>query len=266
MARRFVLASTLVTGCAFTGQPGGAPGSEPDGGGEAALRTCTAPQPADVRLCIDFEDPSLAARALDGSGRLNDAIATNITPLQRSAEQAAQLVEYSSLQVAESAALDLATLTIEMWIRPDMLPPDRRAAGLLDNFGQYEMQLGSDGRLRCALGGDRSADSRSTLALGAWHHVACRYDGTEMRAYVDGELGDCSRIGPAVTAPTAGTAIGARIAPAGGFRDHFIGGLDNVRVYSGPIDEARLCAAAGHMGCRFECRSRDDGHDHSGGD
>jgi len=273
MARRFVLAAIAATGCAFTGQGGSEPGPAPYAGAVEPLRTCKAP-PADVRLCIDFEDSSLAQRALDGSGGLNDAIATAITPLQRlglaAPEQAAQLSQQSTLHVAETPALDLATLTIEMWIRPDALPPQSTVAGLVDNYGLYSMQLTPDGRLRCALDGSSSAESRSSLVVGAWRHVACRYDGYEMRAYVDGAVAECNQLGPAVSDPIAGTAIGSRIVapvgPAVAFRDRFVGGIDNVRVYNGAIEEQRLCAAAGKTTCSFSCPSHEDHGGHYGGD
>jgi hypothetical protein len=269
MARLLVLASILGGGCAFTGHDAGDGASGPDASVVDVVRSCKAP-PADVRLCIDFEDASLALRALDGSGRLNDASATAILPLRRVAfavpEQAAQLSGLSSLHVAETPALDLAMFTIEMWIRPDMVPAPSLVYGLLDNYGQYSMQLASDGRLRCALDDASSVDSHDPLALGMWHHVACRYDGDEMRAYVDGDVSDCNQIGPVTSDPTAGTAIGARItpptSPAIAFRDNFLGGIDNVRIYNGAIDEARLCAASGGASCKHSCPSGDE---HGGG-
>jgi hypothetical protein len=279
--KRFLWLAIALGGCDFTARDGGGNGADGVDGVDGVdaptvVRSCKATGPADLRLCIDFEDPSLASLAVDGSGQSHDATATLISPMTRlatsGAEQAAQLGGQSSLRVAETPDLDLASFTIEMWIKPQALLPSE--VGLLDNYGQYTMQYDHQGQLRCGLAGTNYVNSDTSVGLGTWHHVACRFDGArrEMKVFLDGDVSDCETYAtPASTTATAGTVIGARLdqglpIPIFG---HFIGGIDNVRVYSGAIEEPRLCAAAGRSGCDFSCPPSDGsgkGHGHQGGD
>jgi hypothetical protein len=278
--KRFLWIAIILGGCEFTALDGGGTGDGDDGvdspDAPTVVRSCKATGPADLRLCIDFEDASLTSLALDGSGQQHDATATLITPMTRlvtsGSEQAAQLGGQSSLHVAETPDLDLASFTIEMWIKPQALLPSE--VGLVDNDGQYTMQYDHEGQLRCGLAGSNYVNSNSSVVPGTWHHVACRFDGArrEMKVFLDGDVSDCETYStPASTTPDAGTVIGARfdqsaVIPIFG---HFIGGIDNVRVYSGAIEEPRLCAAAGRGGCDFTCPPSDGsgkGHGHPGGD
>lgn len=63
----------------------------------------------------------------------------------------------------------------------------------------YEISIGTGGSIRTGLhiaGTRRVYDSGSGLLNGAWHHLALTFDGTTMKAYIDGnETGSWSHVG-----------------------------------------------------------------------
>ncbi|MGN6106955.1 MAG: LamG domain-containing protein [Kofleriaceae bacterium] len=249
-----------LVGCSFS--PAGddtAGDNTPDASPHPPARRCSAsPDPALV-LCLDFEDQPLADVAVDGSGRLHDAAASRVGVGARGGEQAAMLSADSSLHVAETPDLDLAQLTVAMWIQPEAAPPSGKVWWLLDNADQYTMQYEDEHQIRCGVRGETVDGDRAVAPRSGWHHVACRYDGTELRVYVDGDVVDCEQVtGAAATGGSTGTAIGSRVLSlANGVqvRDRFLGGIDNVAVYGRALEEDRICAAAGRPpgSCSTRC-------------
>lgn len=263
-----VTALTALTGCGFNSPDAGA-GADPEV--IPPSPTPPAPQPCQtseqgVALCVDFEDQPLANLAADRSPYGNHATAVAVgSTIRLPGEQAAVLTAASSLRVAESATLDLAQLTIEMWIYPEQPPPKKADVGLFDNPGQYTMRLTDELRVRCGLFGDlmkNAAWSDGTVPKAAWSHVVCRYAADEVRVYLNGHLSGCRTLGPIQQLGIAGSAIGAEL----GFgltgvepKDRFIGGIDNVRIYDRALEDARICAAAGQAAgsCQTECPEQD---------
>lgn len=262
---RFCTFSIVVTGCMFT-----PPDLDLDSGADTEIppgmepvpRHCATAEPALV-LCVDFEDPSLASAAIDGSDFGNDAVATNVTAMPRiTGEQAAELKPMSSLHVPESPMLDVDDFTIEMWIAPKSAPRRREVAGLFDNLGQYTMQLDEDREIQCGLGTIDTVGSEARVPLNMWSHVACRYTAGEMRVYVNGHVSDCKTYGtPVGHLGVVGSTIGSRVGLAPNtYTSRLVGGIDNVRVYSAALDDAQLCAAAGQQAgtCRDVCPTSGD--------
>jgi hypothetical protein len=179
-------------------------------------------------------------------------------------ERAAELSPGSSLLVPESAKLDVPQLTLEMWIRPAVAPAKDKVAGLFDNPGQYSMLFEDTRRVRCGLTGDDNANSEASVPLNMWSHVACRFDGRQLRIYINGQLSECAtfenRIEPG---GVPGAAIGSRLIPGPlpVYRDRFTGGVDNVRIYNSALPDDQICTAAGFPSgtCKATCPSRDDG-------
>lgn len=255
---RYLAFAITVTGCAFTApeavpiiEPGPDPGPQPCRAGEQG-----------VVLCVDFEEPPVAGRVLDSSPIDHVVTAISVLPEPRlPGEHAVVLSTPSSLLVAPSPELDLPELTIEMWIRPDKKPP-RKGSGLFDHHDHYTMAIRDNRRIRCGLTGDDQVTSEDAVPDKAWSHVVCRLTGGEMRVYLNGHLSACRQLEPASTAPNlVGSAIGARLAPV--LTDRFIGGVDNVRVYSLGLTDEQICAAAGQPAgeCAAACPQRDGGDD-----
>ena len=256
---RYLTFATVMTGCTFASPapeiipPAPAPTPQPCRAGEEG-----------VVLCVDFEDDSLAAQALDHSRYQNHAVAHDVDSTRREppGERAAVLSAVSSLRVPESPTLDLAAFTIEMWIRPDRKPPKRKDAGLFDNPGEYTMRIKDDLKIRCGVSAAAGAPVTSDGAVPEreWSHVACRYDGAELRVYINGQLSRCQSATKVPIPSGLGSAIGAELAPIAPIApenlvDRFLGGVDNVRIYDRPLADDLLCEAAGHPrgSCQSEC-------------
>lgn len=262
----------VLAGCTFDG-PGGLAGDpevEPD-----PVDIPPAPQPvprhcgvseAGVLLCIDFEDPSLAQLAIDGSPHHNNAVAANVASIERlPGEKAASLSSTSTLLVPESAMLDVPKLTLEMWIRPAAEPGKGKSVGLFDNPGQYAMRFENKRRVRCGLtDDDDSAHSAASVPMNMWSHVACRFDGNNLRIYINGQLSECATFdGTIKPGGLPGAAIGSRLiaGPLPLHRDPFIGAVDNVRIYNSALPDDQICTAAGYPSgtCNKTCPTGGDG-------
>jgi len=242
------LAAVLLAGCGFEATPleEDMPDPTPPGGVDPAVERKCATSDDTLRLCIDFEDT--ATLAGDGSGRgHHPAIADSLTTMTRDAELAVQMSALSRLQIAETGDLDLGTnLTVSMWMRPESRPAGDAAFAMLDNDTQYAISYRDDGRVRCSVGED-AVDSILPVLSRTWSHVACTYDGSMMRVWVDGSLAGCeARAGAIANTGTIGTAIGADLSAGPAFADPFIGGLDNVQVFARAWTASQLCLAAGH--------------------
>jgi concanavalin A-like lectin/glucanase superfamily protein len=268
---RYLTLAAVLTGCDFASPPR-SPEVIPPPLTPPAPEPCRATEEG-VVLCVDFEDRPLTDHAADRSPNRNDAVAVNVSTMERVPnEQAAWLVDTSSLRVGESARLDLATaFTIEMWISPNMMPKHKDGnAGLFDNYGQYTMRLQDDLKIRCGLRGDQHVDSGNYIVnREEWTHVSCRYAEGEMRVYISGHLTACRSLASVPLPALYGSAIGAELKPnptltAADPVDRFLGGLDNVRIYDRALDPDRICTAAGHPSgsCPADCPS---GGDRDGG-
>jgi hypothetical protein len=263
---RYLTFMIVVTGCTFASPFAEEPEPEPiEPGPMPVAQPCRTDEPG-VVLCVDFEDPSLAAQAIDRSPHQNHAIAHDVESTLRLPpdERAAVLSTVSSLRVPESPSLDLAAFTIEMWIYPELRPGKGQDVGLFDNHNQYSMRLRDGLRIRCGLDliSKASASSRGSVLERTWSHVACRYAEGQMRVYINGHLSACQALTPIPLGSTLGSAIGAEIDPLApeNLRDRFIGGVDNVRIYDRALEDARICAAAGQAPgtCQSTCPGKDD--------
>jgi len=90
----------------------------------------------------------------------------------------------------------------------------------------WGMVVSNSNELDCRVNG--SNRSGHTLSTNGWQHVACTYDGSTVRGYVDGvEVFSANRSGALSTDQPV--AIGYNV--TGGATRHFIGQIDDVRVY-----------------------------------
>lgn len=200
---------------------------------------------------MDFEGPQTEAfkDALHAS-----VMAYNVDTMPREQEGAALFSPMSKLEVESTRLAIQDTLTIEMWTRPDELPSDQ--FGLFDAFGQYQLNLESDGQIECMLlgAGYDELESKTEIDVreGLWHHVACTYDGDTLKVFVDGKVTGCKRVDRTVTTLGTRAAIGANLAQTA-LVNRFAGRLDNVHVYSRALTPAEICDAWGYGGCDDKC-------------
>lgn len=254
-----LLCAAVLAGCGFSANvPGAGPGDDdplaPDAGdatGPLVAPSCTDPA---MRLCIDFEQ--IAPVRDEASGSL---IAQGLTPATRAIEQAATFDNGARIHVQERTGLDISpNITLELWVKP-RARPDEASMVLLENALQYGIEYEADGELQCALAGAR-IDS-AAISENAWHHVACTYDGAELRIYVDGHLAGCqARTASIERNAVFGTVIGARVGGLYSYRDHFDGDLDDVHVFARTFSPREICGLASPGGtCTAACPpSHDD--------
>jgi hypothetical protein len=263
---RFLLATmVLVAGCGF--EHGELAGEQPDaggyggggggGGGSGSSGATPTPTPtpasmcrypdASLRLCLEFDDGALSPVVHDSSGSLLDADASGLSPVMRSTSPAdpAAAVEptTSSLAVKESDLLDIKdNITLEMWIRPYY----DQSASLIRNEGQYVLMMDGSGNVGCSMAGKQvfSTSLTSHLLPYVWSHIACSYDGKDVRVFLNGRSADCA--GTESKIATSGD-LGTRIAP------NFRGDIDGVRIYATALSPSDICTHAGQTSCQAQC-------------
>ncbi|HEY2479284.1 MAG TPA: LamG domain-containing protein [Solirubrobacterales bacterium] len=93
-------------------------------------------------------------------------------------------------------------------------------------------------------GNRNEARAEDPLPVDAWSHVALTYDGAQVRLYVDGELVDCSPV-PAGAPPVTEGEL--QIGAATEHGDHFVGRIDEVRIYQRALDQSEIQGSMGPL-------------------
>jgi hypothetical protein len=151
------------------------------------------------------------------------------------------------LTVTDSSGLNSTTLTQEAWVYPRANGTwasiiNRRTAG--NSQGWTMEQNFTTGSLQCQYGisgTTRTANATTALTLNAWNHVACSYDGSTLRAYVNGIAeGSFGASGSISNPGSPSVYIGRNVVNA----DHFNGLIDMVRVYGYARTPAQIAWSA----------------------
>jgi len=250
----------LAAGCSFVATAPGSTGDDAPGqgqgqgqGGVDAGATATAPcdvtgDPS-LQLCLTFDHNAVVQDLSGNSHPVTEAL--NVAPITRSnGSPAATLTLASRIHVADDSKLDVAQLTIDMWIAPAPGAITQHS-WLLDNNTQYFLTYEMDGKIRCGIG-SKVVTSAAAIPSTGWHHVACTYGSNhELRVYVDGDRSGCLNGSSAIpTTGTDGIAIGANYSNLGTFAENYVGGIDAVHVYGRALSDIQVCTAAGQTGCR----------------
>ena len=187
-------------------------------------------------LCYDFEDPTFQTTIYDSSAGDHDATPVDVDVMKRATQQAAGLADGSSILVPEAASLDLASaLSIELWIDPG----DSNSGPIIAHQDDYWIDF--DRAIGCWVG-DLEPWSPHDIPAG-WHHIACTFDGTTMRTYVDGSVVACAKTHDPMTARAAQIRIGER----------YVGGIDDVHLYSRALEPAEIQGLAGATSATSTC-------------
>jgi len=176
---------------------------------------------ANLRACYLFEgnlqDGSMYANAAAGS-----------TSFQNGHSGLGLNAQASDIDVSNHPSLSLQLMTLRMWIRPAAHPTGTTRMGLIENdtFRMFTLEAG---RIRCAINdGTIEITTVMGVPLDVWSRVACTYDLSRLKIYIDGTeratvLG-VGTLNPATTEMTIG-----HQQPAG---DVFNGMIDDVMVYN----------------------------------
>ena len=145
--------------------------------------------------------------------------------------------------VGASSLLNLTTGTAEAWVRLDAL---RRWHGVLakgntntDSGHNYAIEIDDGNAVNCVIGnGSSSTSLRSTTQLAAqqFYHLACTWDGSQLRMYINGTLH--RSVSQGIT--PAGNSSPLSIGQYGGNVDRFDGVIDEVRIYNVALSQAQI--------------------------
>jgi hypothetical protein len=167
--------------------------------------------------------------------------------------QALSLARDSNVQIAETVSLDLQSFTVEAWLNPSFFSGQNLS--VVNNGGQYGIFVDPSNAAFCAKVTPAQppnppvlvtthAPAVMALRTGQWTHVACVYDGTNLTVYVDGANANEDTTGGAVvTTAMGGTGIGSQT-PTQAQENHYVGLIDNLRIWSVPRTGAQICADA----------------------
>jgi hypothetical protein len=195
--------------------------------------------PTDTTLvaCYEFE-----SNAKDASANMLDATTANVDYANGRVGMALLFGATSSAEVPDSAALDVAALTIEAWINPSQAPSTGLRMGIIDMDGRAGFFLQDSGQIRCIA--STSAQVAANIALDTWTHVACTYAAPTLTIYVNGvAFPSVTNGGPLATTSTTGISIAADNPAGSGSR--LVGMIDELRLMSRARTANEICVDAG---------------------
>ena len=207
----------------------------------------------DMALYLSFDEGD-SDTAIDTSGHGNDGTIHKGTRAKGKIGDAVELSgeKGSWVEVPDSASLDITDeITLMCWVYPTEFTAEwfriivKTWAGDTAPwmvYGFYE-QGGSNGKTGFIISVDNATEKRCgngpspQLPLNEWTHLAATYDGSKMKLYYDGEV--------KVEADASGT-IDTNDVPVSvgrnseGDREHYIGLVDEVGIWSVALDEDEI--------------------------
>ena len=145
--------------------------------------------------------------------------------------------------VGPSPLLNLTTGTVEAWVRLDTLG---RWHGVVakgnansDPSHNYAIEITDGNLVTCVIGNGTSSNgvtSTTQIAAQQFYHLACTWDGSQLRLYINGALN--RSVGQTI-APAANSSP-VFIGQYGGHVDRFDGVIDEVRIYDVALTQAQI--------------------------
>jgi hypothetical protein len=143
------------------------------------------------------------------------------------------------VDVEESPGSFSDSVTVTGWLNPDRIQGDNRQWLVEEGDGFMSYIDGGNSKLYFRLTADQSQttwNSGYTVKAGEWQHIGLVYDGTTMRAYVDGSLvGTRSKTGDLQTIQNL--KIGADALHNG---DFYNGRIDQVKIFNRSLSQSEI--------------------------
>ena len=216
------------------------PDAGPDDPDAPAAPFCDSAGEPNLVGCWEFEGD-----LVDGSGDANNGTGTNVTFVAAGQRgMGARLVASSHIQIADSASLQPQAITIEGWIRPTDLPKGNARQGIVDNNNSYAFFIVNNPAPGLECLGARIAVA---LEKNRYQHVACVYDATGIRIYLNGtELVAIAPGAPLGAGDATGAVLGGN---SNGQLETLIGEIDQFRIWNTGRTAQQICTAAGKSVC-----------------
>jgi glucose/arabinose dehydrogenase len=145
---------------------------------------------------------------------------------------------------ADSNTLDIGnTGTIEAWIKATNIGKWQsviaKGNANATNGHNYSMEITPGNVVECGVSNGsigKTMDSSTSLASGQFYHLACTWDGSTFKVYINGVLDNSS----SQTFAPAGNTSPLYIGQYGGSADRFDGIIDEVRLYNRALSAAEI--------------------------
>ena len=158
------------------------------------------------------------------------------------------------IQVANSPSLRVINnqISISTWVKPTAWASNVSGSwvpvvckGLTER--QYGLQVRNDGRydFKDEYGVSVDAGLANVLQLGEWQHIAMTYDGSVMRAYLNGKLVGETRISRSFTANDDDLYIGY---DRPGQIEYLTGAIDDIRIFNRALSVEEIASVATENG------------------
>jgi hypothetical protein len=201
-------------------------------GTDAGVPFCDAADPS-LLLCLRFEN-----EVRDESSHMLLPTSAMLTYAPGVRGQGAVFTPPSDAIFFPNASLwNVASVTVEAWVRPHSLPGPGARTGVLDSDGRFGLFVYAPGTIDCLVQTVHLVGP--VLATDQWAYVACTYDGATVTLYVGGKPHASAPL-PAAGSSEGTTGIGQN-SPSG---DPLDGEVDELRVFSVARTAAQIAAAA----------------------
>ncbi|MDE0010736.1 MAG: LamG domain-containing protein [Candidatus Poribacteria bacterium] len=207
----------------------------------------------DLALYLSF-DEAKGDTAKDKSKHKNDGTIHKGKRVKGKIGQAVELTGEAGgwVEVPDSKSLDIRDeITLMCWVYPTEFTNEwfriivKTWAGDTAPwmvYGFYE-QGGSNGKTGFIISVDNGTEKRCgngpspQLPAEEWTHLAATYDGSEMRLYYDGELAVEQKAKGKIDDNDVPVSVGRN---SEGNREHYIGRIDEVAIWSVALDEGEI--------------------------
>lgn len=161
----------------------------------------------------------------------------------------------SCVQVVDSGALDLPTLTLSIWLRAEALGPNatqvsKRVDAGGSFYDSWQLEIPSSPSAsesftyKGSAANEEVVSAAGAIELGVWQHVAATFDGTTKRLYIGGVRVASQPESQALSYDTHPMLIGCDDNAT--LVEHFQGALDDLKIFDRALSDAEIADLAAH--------------------
>ena len=158
------------------------------------------------------------------------------------------------IDCGNDASLDITgPISIALWIRPDADDPEGKGTSggetapmaKATSDWSYQVRYGWGGAPTPYMSFTFNTSPRAWASVGRnlvrneWCHIACSYDGTTLKCYLDGAETDSTPMGE-IASSVSPVLIGSD-----GWKSDWTGGIDEVAIYNRDLSEGEILYLAG---------------------